>query len=146
MTSKQDYGTPREVLDAVEARFGRIAWDLAAHEGNHITPAWFGPGGVAPDALAQPWHDLPPGLLWLNPPFADLAPWAYRAATSGRVVAMLTPASIGSCWFRDLVHRRALVLGLAPRLTFEGCTAPYPKDLMLSVFGVEPGFDVWTWR
>jgi hypothetical protein len=38
------------------------------------------------------------------------------------------------------------VLGLNGRLTFKGTTAPYPKDCMLSVFGVEPGFDVWSWR
>lgn len=35
---------------------------------------------------------------------------------------------------------------LSPRLTFEGTTDPYPKDLMLSVFsaGVH-GFDSWRW-
>ena len=48
-----------------------------------------------------------------------------------------------------------MVLGLSPRLTFDGM-APnpktgrvdgYPKDLMLSVFGMGlNGFDCWRWR
>ena len=29
--SKQDYGTPIELIRAVEAKFGRLAFDLAAH-------------------------------------------------------------------------------------------------------------------
>ena len=40
-----------------------------------------------------------------------------------------------------------MVLGLSPRLTFEGETDAYPKDLMLSVFGFGlHGFDTWRWR
>ncbi len=40
-----------------------------------------------------------------------------------------------------------MVLGLSPRLTFEGTKDPYPKDLMLSVFGYGMnGFDTWRWK
>jgi hypothetical protein len=61
---------------------------------------------------------------------------------------MLTPASIGTEWFRRHVLGRAFVLGLSPRLTFVGTTAPYPKDLMLTVWGgpYGPGFGCWNWR
>ena len=39
-----------------------------------------------------------------------------------------------------------MVLGLSPRLTFEGTDDPYPKDLMLSVFGYGlSGFGTWRW-
>ena len=41
-SSKQDYSTPRAFLDAVEKRFGRIKWDLAAHERNHVCDLWLG--------------------------------------------------------------------------------------------------------
>lgn len=143
--SRQDYGTPRELLDAVRSRFGTITVDLAAHVRNRVAPDWIGPER---DSLAQDWTRYG-GLLWLNPPFAKIAPWAAKCAASvgpTRTILLLTPASIGSRWFVDHVWRRALVIALVPRLTFDGCDTPYPKDCMLSVYGHDPGFDVWEWR
>lgn len=148
--SKQDYATPREFIQAVERRFWRIDWDLAAHERNHVADLWLGPGGVAPDALSPDclWRTLG-GFQWLNPEFSDINPWAHKCSIEahyGASIALLTPASIGSEWFRRHVLGRALVLGLSPRLSFDGRN-PYPKDAMLSVFGggVLPGFDCWRW-
>lgn len=141
--SKQDYGTPRDLLDAIEARFGAITCDLAADAHNAVAPAFFDANA---NALLQPW---PRGLLWLNPPFVRIAPWAARCARSAspeRRILLLTPASIGSNWFAEHVHGRAKVLALSPRVTFAGCTTPYPKDVILSAFGYAPGFDVWRWR
>lgn len=145
-SSKQDYGTPPELLSAVEQRFGQIAFDLAADVENAVVPLCF---TKADDALAQDWTRLR-GVLWLNPPFARIAPWAAKcleSASRGRTIVMLTPASIGARWFEAHVNRSALVLALAPRLTFLGCPTPYPKDCMLSVYGDHaPGFEVWRWR
>ncbi len=63
-------------------------------------------------------------------------------------IVSITPASIGSEWFRNIIYGHAYVLALNPRLTFVGETAPYPKDLILSIFcpAWGPGFDVWRWR
>lgn len=149
--SKQDYGTPWAFIRAVEAVFGRLQLDLAAVESNAKAPTWISPDI---DALSPsvPWGK-PHERLWLNPPFGNIQLWAARAASyapllrkEGGVLLMLTPASIGTEWFADHVHRKALVFGIRPRLTFEGTTDPYPKDLMLSVYGREPGFDVWRWQ
>lgn len=41
--SRQDYGTPKEFLQAVEQRFGRIAFDLAAHAANAKHERYFAP-------------------------------------------------------------------------------------------------------
>lgn len=160
--SRQDYETPPDFIAAVRSRFGTIAWDLAASAAScraDSPRSHYGPGSSAgEDALVQDWTNLL-GTLWLNPPFGDLEPWARKCAESAAAVrrstdrvwrsdwriAMLTPASIGANWFARHVHRRSLVLGLSPRLTFAGEKTPYPKDLMLSVFGVAPGFDVWRW-
>jgi phage N-6-adenine-methyltransferase len=149
--SKQDYATPREFLDAVERRFGPIRFDLAAHHGNHVVENYYGPGSPkGEDSFKQNWSLLG-GVLWLNPEFADIAPWAEKCKTDGAAgarVKMLVPASVGSDWFREHVHHRALVLALSPRLTFVGETDPYPKDLMLCAFGpwIAPGFDCWRWK
>lgn len=154
--SKQEVGTPRAFLDAVEERFGVIDWDLAADASNAVTGKYLGPGSHrGEDSLAVDWAMLPgafDGRLWLNPPFGKIAPFAEKCAEQAPSIAgpilMLVPASIGTEWFARHVHRKALVLALRPRLTFVGHKDPYPKDLMLVVFGrwVVPAFDAWKWN
>jgi phage N-6-adenine-methyltransferase len=151
--SKQDYGTPRDFLDALERRFGSISFDLAAHRSNAVVPSYFGEGGVEEDSLAQKWHLLS-GNLFLNPPFGDIVPWAMKCRVESasfplgiryQRILFLVPASVGANWFAEHVHNHALVLALQGRLSFDG-KDPYPKDCMLCVFGEKPGFDVWKWR
>ena len=163
-SSKQGYETPPEFIKAVERRFGKIHVDLAATDRSCSRGCHF----ISPeqDSLsdAVDWMDW--GLIdisdkrhrcaWLNPPFADLEPWMMKAlAYSNEArekklwampLVMLTPASIGTNWFANVVHGNALVLGLSPRITFVGETQGYPKDLMLTVWncGVR-GFDCWRW-
>lgn len=150
--SKQDYETPDDFFKAVVNRFGSFFCDLAATMDNRKVDRYIGPDT---DSLKQDWTLLrfpnSRAKLWLNPPFADIAPWAEKCLRTSSeddltTIVMLTPASIGANWFRDHVHGKALVLGLNGRLTFKGTDAPYPKDCMLSVFGVPPGFNVWNWR
>ena len=95
----------------------------------------------------QPWHAIG-GLLWLNPPFGKITPWAAKChaeAAKGARIALLVPASIGSNWYRDNIHDRHRVLFLNGRIVFDGKNG-FPKDCMLVIFGDEPGFDVWTWK
>jgi site-specific DNA-methyltransferase (adenine-specific) len=142
--SKQDYSTPQDFMRAVESRFGSPTWDLAASFGNRKAPNWI---GVERDSLSVAWHELR-GPLWLNPPFANIAPWAEKClneSIKGARVLFLTPASVGSNWYRDFIHDRARVLFLNGRITFEGCGDPYPKDCMLTIFGDAPGIEIWTW-
>lgn len=144
--SKQDYGTPIDFIRAVEKRFGTLAWDLAATDENAKAPRWYTPEN---DSLKRNWAELE-GNLWLNPPFADIDSWARKVAECANrrgFLLFLTPASIGSNWFAEHIKPNAYVLGLSPRLTFEGTSDPYPKDLALSVagFGIR-GFDTWRWK
>jgi hypothetical protein len=156
--SKQDYGTPRDFIRAVERRFGRITFDLAASASNTVVPlsaehgyrisnkCWFDKDD---DSLVQNWAGLYDNA-WLNPEFDNIALWAEKMAREMRwrraLTFFLTPASIGTDWFAKHVAGKAMVLGLSPRLTFEGCDDPYPKDLMLSVYGFGfHGFDTWRW-
>lgn len=144
--SKQDVGTPADFIEAVERRFGRITFDLAASAENTKGPAFF---TKEDDTLIQTWPLA--GVNWLNPEFSDIAPYARKCAVVAEVhaglILLLTPASIGANWFADHVNGKAYVLGLSPRLTFEGSTDPYPKDLMLSVYGYGfRGFDTWRWK
>jgi len=143
--ARQDYCTPTDLLGAVETTFGEITHDLACDADNRVASSCY---TVEDDALAQDWTTLK-GVLWCNPPFRRIGPWAQKCAESSgpeRLILLLTPASVGSRWFADHVHEHALVLALTPRITFVGALAPYPKDCILSVYGAGVGFDVWRWR
>lgn len=147
-TSRQDYETPPELLAAVERRFGRLHVDLAARADNAKAPIFAPPER---DSLSLSWaREFAGKRCWLNPPFANIDPWAEKcasASSAGLHIVMLTPASIGANWFAEHVHGKAVVLALSPRITFVGATDPYPKDCMLSIFGLGvAGFDVWRWR
>ena len=147
--SKQDHGTPWGFVRAVEAKWGPMVHDLACTRENAKAPSGYYFPEV--DSLAQNWSkDFPTGNLWLNPPFANIGEWAAKCANEGvrrdGLIFLLTPASIGTEWFADHVYGNARVLGIRPRLTFEGSTDCYPKDLCLSIFGkATDGFALWRW-
>lgn len=149
--SKQDVQTPPEFMAAVTKRFGSIAVDLAANETNNQAEFWLGPGGAYPDSLQFKWDSpsLPPGNKWLNPPFDPILPWATRcawySATSSDPILFLTPASTGANWFLDYVLPFAHVLSVG-RIKFVGHKTPYPKDLVLSVFGLGNAGKLESWR
>lgn len=149
--SKQDYSTPNDFIVAVEKRFGRFSWDLAADHWNTKCINYI---DKEQDSFTVAWHELiepttgEKGLLWLNPEFSDITPWARKCAEEaarGARILFLTPASVGSNWFADYVHKKAMVVALNPRLCFDGKN-PYPKDCILSHYNLEHGFDVWKWK
>lgn len=152
--SKQNYRTPKEFIRAIERRFGRITFDLAASETNTVCKRYY---GKKKDSLKKAWPTK--GNLWLNPPFGWLRPWIKKCAEhaptmkTGSRILVLVPASIGSIWFDKYVIDKADVEGLRPRLTFVGIQWPYPKDLALLIFRPErfeiPAFtliSVWKWK
>lgn len=106
------------------------------------------PDAAAFDSFAQPWHRID-GLLWLNPEFSDIGPWAAKCAAEAQIgaeVTMLVPASVGSVWFRDHVAPHAMTYLLGARLCFDGKN-PFPKDCLLAHYGAgETGFRIWDWR
>ena len=148
--SKQDYQTPSELIHAVGVAFGTVfSLDLAANKVNRKVARYFGPGSeLGEDSLAVDWSQFA-GDAWLNPPFANIEPWAEKCATtvrSGRIF-LLTPASVGSNWYAAHVHGRAHVVAISPRVTFVGAADPYVKDLIIAIYsGVRGGFSTWRWR
>lgn len=153
--SSQEYGTPPEFLRAVERRFGKIGFDLAANKKNHVVDSWFGPGSdEAEDALKVDWRPYLRELRrviqipWLNPPFSDIEPFAEKLQfyRNERIfMPMLAPASIGTRWYEKHARDYCITIGLtACRLKFIGATDTYPKDLALYVYGYGlHGFMTW---
>ena len=150
--SKQDFATPADFRAAVVKRFGMPALDLAADTENHFGPSWFNIKD-GDDSFKENWHNWA-GLMWLNPPFGDIEPWAkkcFEESILGAHILLLTPASVGSVWFSRYVHDTATsVYFLSPRLCFDG-KAPYPKDCILSEFGgpklmTDTRYVCWRWK
>ena len=145
--SKQDYATPDDFFLAVRTRFGPLAWDLAASEYNTKIAFYF---NEATNSLIQQWHTISPEYLWLNPPYSNIRPWAKKCldeSEQGAKILFLVPAAVGSNWFAEFVHRKAVVLFLSPRLCFDGKN-PYPKDCMLVVWNkiIQPEYQIWRWK
>jgi len=159
--TKQDYGTDPKLFEKLNKRF-EFTWDLACDESNCLVRNANGTalGYTYPlcDALLGGWHEID-GWLFLNPPFSNIEPWAklcHEESLRGAKIVLLTPASVGSNWYRDHVHNKAEVIFLNGRLTFKG-TKPnpktgkidaYPKDCQISVFNrsAYSGFKVWDWK
>lgn len=143
--SRQDYRTPPEFLDALEAVHGALSFDLAATAGESVRglPCFT----AEEDALKQDWSKLG-GNLWLNPPYEHIRPWAAKCAEHrNKSIRLLVPAGVDANWFWDFVRPHALVLPVHPRIRFVGEAAAYPKGLLLCLFGefVTPGFRRWVW-
>jgi phage N-6-adenine-methyltransferase len=145
-SSKQDYETPPALLRAVEARFGKIAWDLAATDENAKAQRYYTP---AQDSLKSNWSEIS-GVAWCNPPFDPIAPWLEKAASvrdrAGWTI-VLAPAAVGAEWYAAHVEGKAVVVPLRPRVPFVGMKHGYPRDLALYLYGfgmsgVLPG---WRW-
>ena len=157
MQTKQDYGTPQSLVDKIAASFGvQFVIDLAASDHNKKAPHYI---GEAENSLLCDWtgmigasaenQEVINPCAWLNPPFAVSAPWMEKCKTEsakGSRIISLTLSSLGSNWYRDHVEGRAMVYVLRKRVMFEGCDAPYTKELMVCLWGfARSGLGYWDW-
>ena len=153
--SKQDYATPPEFLSAVKKllHIEDFDIDLAASEENSVAVAFYDETYGSLKRIGD-WLIYPDGWAWCNPPYSHIAPWvekAYKESLLGAKVTMLLPASVGSNWWRDWVHHKAVAVLLNGRISFVGHTTPYPKDLALLLYdeadthGISPYYTIWSW-
>jgi phage N-6-adenine-methyltransferase len=157
--SKQDYGTPWELIKAVCRRLQipQFSLDIAASPDNAKAPNFY---TETDNGLEKPWLRMCNGHWnWCNPPFGNIVAWVEKAAKEadlGAHTAVLVPASVGANWWRDWVEPYAYQSYLNGRFTFEGAPInsktgkpdPYPKDcaiLLYTPWGFT-GHEIWNWR
>jgi hypothetical protein len=107
--TNDDWYTPKWIFDALNVQFdldvasppGGIPWIPAKH---HYT--------IQDDGLAQPWH----GLVWMNPPFSKLTPWADKFMEHGNGIA-LTPFG-RSKWLDRMWNANTTMINLPTNLKF----------------------------
>ncbi|MES2384518.1 MAG: DNA N-6-adenine-methyltransferase [Pseudomonadota bacterium] len=161
---QQNYRTPKGFLAACQRRFdlpGGFDWDLACTEQDCVGTAggyWF----PEMDALAQDWSALAlPGITaWVNPPFAQAGAFCGKAAASSARVLALVPVAIGTRWWQQHVHRKAVVAGVGrlvfdmpdgtPVLSKDGKPQSINRDCALLAYNVLPIGTDWylleNWR
>lgn len=163
--SSGDIWTPWEFVHAVEATFGLVKVDLAASRENAKAEVYIPP---LVDSLKQDWYYgyywnyARDGLMYLNPPYSNIAPWAKKCAAtyehSEQVeIMLLVPASVGANWFWDYVWPYATVYSVG-RMVFDNCfdrktgklvSTVYPKDLILAHYtNTTPSrvLQRWQWK
>ena len=153
-SSKQDYRTPMEFVRLVESNFNlQFAVDAAASEENTKCHEFY---DEEDNSLGIDWGVDFPFLVghrhavWLNPPFKRLDPWMAKCAeqaVNGVKIVSLTLAGTSQGWYLNHVLGNAMVLQLRERMIFEGETQPYPKDLMVCLWGMGMvGQGWWSWK
>jgi phage N-6-adenine-methyltransferase len=152
----QDRATPQSLVDLIARRFGvNIVIDLAASEENKkchffigeqensLNSEWFVKKAIAGTAQKNI-------CAWLNPPFKSVGPWMEKCkheSEMGCKIISLTLSSLGANWYRDHVEGNALSLVLRDRVIFEGCKDPFPKELMVTLWGFSmTGLGFWSWK
>ena len=147
--SRQDYGTPPDLLAAVRERLCIVDFrcDLAADSTNRVCVPYI---TEEQDSLVTDWPETKGGWCWLNPPYKDIEPWVAKAvaSTTHCQTVVLVPASVGSNWWKTYVEGFCYQLFLNPRVTFVGETAAYPKDcaILLYTNALLTGNQVWRWK
>lgn len=133
---RQDWTTPRDVFDPLDAEFG-FTLDAAAAADNALAPRYI---AREQDAMRADW-----GVgerVWLNPPYGEaggwsLAAWVGRAlqqARRGNTVVMLIPARTNTNWFHDLCLKHGEVRFVRGRPKFGGADHGLPQPLCVVIF------------
>lgn len=145
--TKQNYKSPQELRDNVERRFGRIKFDLAANQFNHVVDNWYGPDSkLCTDTFNTPWPKK--GLNWLCPEFQDISPYcikAYAESLSGSRIAMLIPTFTSTQWFDKYVHGKCYIMFLTPKIKFDDTTITC-THMMMCMYGYPAGYECWNWK
>lgn len=98
-----EWATPVEVFAPLHAEFG-FTMDAAAKPWNAKVPLFLDRCG-----LTRSWHGE---VVWLNPPYSNIAAWlekAYHEGRNGATVVCLVPASPDRHWWSDWVEGKAVV-------------------------------------
>lgn len=138
-------GTPEYIVEAIVRVLGPIGLDPCSHPLSIVSsktavllPAYAPTRPVNAvnvfygDGLATDWSGH--GLVYVNPPYSDLAPWFDRAARCGDEVLMLVPARTGNVFWPKAAGRADLEVRLG-RVTHRGEKTHAPFHQWLLYYG-----------
>ena len=131
---RDDWTTPTDLFDELEAEFGFFDLDAAASEENALCELYY---TKEDDGLAQEWF----GQVFVNPPYGRvISQWVEKAIQEWdnerpTGIVMLLPSRTGNRWFHALNdHPDVEIRFIRGRLKFGGSTTSAPFDSMVVVF------------
>ncbi len=137
-SENQDWCTPPLVLDSIR-EVGPIILDPCAARIGLVNAAveWYGPPGSI-DGLSRPWTgpDLKRGVVYMNPPYADVAAWVARASSEAwagaEVVALIPARPDTKYWHNEIFKFANAICFWRGRITFVGAphAAPFPSAVV----------------
>lgn len=135
-TGKNDWATPQELFDELDAEFHFTLDPCATPETAKCAKFYT----EKDNGLVQDWTGE---TVFCNPPYSDQqqTEWVrkcYEHGLRGGVAVMLIPARTDTKRFHEYIYGKAEVRFIKGRLKFGGCenSAPFPS--MIVVFGKEP--------
>lgn len=133
-SARQDWTTPDELFDPLNAEFG-FTLDAAADASNARAADFF---CADDDGLVREWGAH---TVWLNPPYGAragrLSDWVKKsaaAAAKGATVVMLIPARTNTNWFHDVCLKYGEVRFIRGRPKFGGAKHGLPQPLCFVIF------------
>lgn len=134
-----EHYTPSEIIEAARTTLGEIDLDPASCTLANETvraAAFYGPGGLAPDGLVEPWC----GRVFCNPP-GGLVPDAFKGCGT-RSNAALWWATLAEAWRTGEVEA-AIFVGFTLEIlrSAQGLDVPQPIDFPLCVPSRRIAFD-----
>ena len=115
-SEKQDWCTPQQFFDELDAEF-HFVLDAAATHQNSKCKRCFTPED---DGLIQNW-DMG-GAVYCNPPYGkEIGLWvkkAYEEAQKGTTIVMLIPARTDTKYFHEYIYHKAEIRFVKGRLKF----------------------------
>jgi phage N-6-adenine-methyltransferase len=135
-SAKQDWTTPQEMFDRLDAEF-HFDVDLAANATNAKCLEFYTEND---NTLNITWD----GIGWLNPPYGatagKLSDWVKKSYNETRkkscTVVMLIPARTNTRWFHDYCMKADELRFLRGRPKFGDAKHGLPQPLVLVVFRV----------
>ena len=133
-SARQDWATPQEFFDTLNAEFN-FDLDACANSENHKTPEYF---DEQKNGLLQDWGGH---CVFCNPPYGSKATgeWIEKCSREGEkpgtTVVMLIPARTDTKAFHKYIYHKAEIRFIKGRLKFGGSkdSAPFPS--MVVIYG-----------
>lgn len=113
---KNLWSTPRELIDFMEARYGKYDLDAAASEENAVCEKFY---TEETSCLKRCWGSKK--HVWLNPPYDNPLPFVGKAAEqarNGNQIDMLLNGDNSTAWFRLAQMRAAEIIWIVADIEY----------------------------
>ena len=130
-SAKQDWETPQDLFDELNAEFG-FTVDAAASDENAKCAKYY---TDRDDGLSKNWGGQ---IVFCNPPYGrPISGWIRKCWQEGQkpgtVVVALVPARTDTKWFHNYIWHKAEIRFIKGRLKFGNAknTAPFPSMIAI---------------